>query len=291
MITAPRNWWSKISVSAHLRHPGVTAPGAVPTVARWTKPLRGASLADAVDVALWRYAEAVTGHPRAAGDDDPGRPAVTRGRALHLARLSAARRLRRALDDTDREAARAARAGRGVLPEAGRRRGHGPPGRLAALWPRLTPARPGAGCVTCFGLTQSQQASRKVQFRPDVRTASGGPVPQSQPGPKLPRLTPRRRPAPGASSAMQCAVSPSCQSYWAGSAGLACRFPDPEPPPCGCKPLLILLRATAAGHHAQDDIQFGQCVAAQGGAHRGVGDPLAAVGAMSRNEGSPAQIR
>ena len=66
-------------------------------------------LADAVDVALWRYAEAVTGHPGAAGDDDPGGLPYP-GRAPHLARLSAARRLRRALDDTDREAARAARA-------------------------------------------------------------------------------------------------------------------------------------------------------------------------------------
>jgi hypothetical protein len=66
-------------------------------------------LAAAVDAALWRYAEAVTGHPRAAADDDPG-GLLSPARALHLARLSAARRLRRALDDTDRAAARGARA-------------------------------------------------------------------------------------------------------------------------------------------------------------------------------------
>ena len=65
-------------------------------------------LAAAVDGAIWRYAEAVTGHPRAAAGDD-WRGLLSPGVVLHLARLSAARRLRRALDDTDRAAACGAR--------------------------------------------------------------------------------------------------------------------------------------------------------------------------------------
>ncbi|MGH3217884.1 MAG: hypothetical protein ACRDPY_04000 [Streptosporangiaceae bacterium] len=65
-------------------------------------------LAAAVDAALWRYAEAVTGHPRTLADDD-WRGLLSPAAALHLARLSAARRLRLVLNDTDHAAARAAR--------------------------------------------------------------------------------------------------------------------------------------------------------------------------------------
>jgi len=65
-------------------------------------------LAATVDAALWHYAEAVTGHPRTVADGD-WRGLLSPGVALHLARLSAARRLRRALDDTDHAAARGAR--------------------------------------------------------------------------------------------------------------------------------------------------------------------------------------
>lgn len=55
----------------------------------------------AVDAALWRYAEVVTGEPRAAAD---GRSLAAR--ALYMARLRAVTRLRGALDATDRDAGR-----------------------------------------------------------------------------------------------------------------------------------------------------------------------------------------
>jgi hypothetical protein len=96
---------------ASLRHPGVTAPGAVPTLTgmdETAEPAAWRELETAVDAALWRYAEAVTGQPRAVADGGPGVPGLFGAQHLHLARLSAARRLRAALDATDRAAARQA---------------------------------------------------------------------------------------------------------------------------------------------------------------------------------------
>lgn len=64
-------------------------------------------LETAIDAALWRYAEAVTGVRRdAAGQITEGPFAA--GRALHLARLSAIRRIRQALGGAEHAAAAAA---------------------------------------------------------------------------------------------------------------------------------------------------------------------------------------
>ena len=59
------------------------------------RPPRGASWKPAIGEALWRYAETVTGGRRDSSGEVPG-GRLTAGRA-HLARLSAARRVRQVL--------------------------------------------------------------------------------------------------------------------------------------------------------------------------------------------------
>jgi hypothetical protein len=75
------------------------------------EPAAWRELEAAVDAALWRYAEAVTGQARAVAEGGAGVPGLFGlfgPRDMHLARLSAARRLHATLDATDRAAARQA---------------------------------------------------------------------------------------------------------------------------------------------------------------------------------------
>jgi len=87
------------------------------------EPAAWRELEAAVDAALWRYAEAVTG---------PFGP-----RDMHLARLSAARRLHAILDATDRAAARQALAEGATHPRVADAAGMS----RQAAWRRYGPTR------------------------------------------------------------------------------------------------------------------------------------------------------
>ena len=80
----------------------------MPTLTGMDETAAWRELEAAVDAALWRFAEAVTGQPRALAAGGPGVAGPFGARDLQLARLSAARRLHAALDAADRAAARQA---------------------------------------------------------------------------------------------------------------------------------------------------------------------------------------
>src|SRR5258707_747424 len=89
---------SKILEGTYLRHPGVTAPGAAPTLSRMDDVDEAAAwreLKAAIGEALWHYAEAVPGVHRDSSGEPPG--GFFFGGRLQLARLSAARRAREVL--------------------------------------------------------------------------------------------------------------------------------------------------------------------------------------------------
>lgn len=101
------------------------------------EPAAWRELEAAVDAALWRYAEAVTGQPRTLADGGPGVPGPFGPRDLHLARLSAARRLHATLDATDRAAARQALEGGATHPRVADAAGMS----RQAAWRRYGPVR------------------------------------------------------------------------------------------------------------------------------------------------------
>ncbi|MGH3411037.1 MAG: hypothetical protein ACRDRJ_52350, partial [Streptosporangiaceae bacterium] len=83
----------------------MTAPGAAPTlggVGNVDEAAAWRGLEAAVDEALWRYAEAVTGVARDRTGQIVEGPSFAAGRLVHLARLSAIRRVRQALGASER---------------------------------------------------------------------------------------------------------------------------------------------------------------------------------------------